>query len=541
MLAREATKKAITTAENTTTPAHTYPGPKYGEGPAPCFCCGSGKHPWIFCAKKKRGKCACCGSMAHPTRLCPQRFRPRSELRIHMAQVTPELRADSNFFIENMPDSDVEDEEADGEDEDDEEAEPEEEVIEEALCNVALTCTMELDEMAPMEWDHTFADKWAGSFRAAIAGCIPDNVQMCADPSYGIAPVNDPDASGQLVYPIALDGINTTALLDHGASTCFVSRAWVDQHDCVVRKLGKPLRLVEFSGTTGVLREEAQFRAVTFAGTVRPWSFMISPHTPYPVVIGLDLIRQWPLYYNPCNDRIMVMTMDSPSLLMLEDRMKDDSERAEIATVDQEAILEDGEGKEKGMCAVSELVSCDEPYVLTEDRTNTGAWSSERSWLTAELDDNGGVCVTCNSVTASSSEEKKALTQFVDRLPPGLREVVSKYPRLFSPPDAVPPPREVVHEIKLKPDVLPVRRPPYPLGEVKLAAMKTQVQELADKGWIAPSSSPWGAPILFVKKKEGEWRMCIDFRDLNALTVDDSFPYASTRRALTSSRSSPIL
>ena len=87
-----------------------------------------------------------------------------------------------------------------------------------------------------------------------------------------------------------------------------------------------------------------------------------------------------------------------------------------------------------------------------------------------------------------------------------------------------PPPREVVHDIKLKPGVLPVRRPPYPLGESKLAAMKTQMQELFDKGWIAPSSSPWGAPILFVKKKEGEWRMCIDFRDLNALTIDDSFP-----------------
>ena len=88
----------------------------------------------------------------------------------------------------------------------------------------------------------------------------------------------------------------------------------------------------------------------------------------------------------------------------------------------------------------------------------------------------------------------------------------------------MPPPREVSHHIKLKPDVVPVRRPPYPLGEAKLAAMLTQVKELAEQQWISPSCSPWGAPILFVKKKEGEWRMCIDFRDLNALTVDDSFP-----------------
>ena len=53
--------------------------------------------------------------------------------------------------------------------------------------------------------------------------------------------------------------------------------------------------------------------------------------------------------------------------------------------------------------------------------------------------------------------------------------------------------------------------------------MKEQVTELADAGWIVPSSSPWGAPILFVRKKEREWRLCVDFRNLNALTVDDSF------------------
>ena len=54
--------------------------------------------------------------------------------------------------------------------------------------------------------------------------------------------------------------------------------------------------------------------------------------------------------------------------------------------------------------------------------------------------------------------------------------------------------------------------------------MRSQVQDLADMGWVVPSSSPWGAPILFVRKKGGEWRLCIDFRDLNALTIDDSFP-----------------
>ena len=119
----------------------------------------------------------------------------------------------------------------------------------------------------------------------------------------------------------------------------------------------------------------------------------------------------------------------------------------------------------------------------------------------AELDEDGAIAVTCYSVTASSPDEKEALRKFIDGLPRGLHEVVNKYPRLFSPPDAFSPPREVVHDIKLKPGVLPVRRPPYPLGESKLAAMKTQMQELFDKGWIAPFQFSLGRADL-VRQEE---------------------------------------
>ena len=85
---------------------------RYGDGPTPCFCCGSGEHSWIFCSKKARGKCAVCGSRAHPTRLCAQRYRPRPEVRVHMAQITPDMKDDPTFIFENMPDSDAEDDDA---------------------------------------------------------------------------------------------------------------------------------------------------------------------------------------------------------------------------------------------------------------------------------------------------------------------------------------------------------------------------------------------------------------------------------------------
>ncbi|GJV47379.1 putative reverse transcriptase domain-containing protein [Tanacetum coccineum] len=70
----------------------------------------------------------------------------------------------------------------------------------------------------------------------------------------------------------------------------------------------------------------------------------------------------------------------------------------------------------------------------------------------------------------------------------------------------------------------PVARAPYRLAPSEMKELSTQLQELSDKGFIRPSSSPWGAPVLFVKKKDGSFRMCIDYRELNKLTVKNRYP-----------------
>ncbi|GJV03859.1 putative reverse transcriptase domain-containing protein, partial [Tanacetum coccineum] len=70
----------------------------------------------------------------------------------------------------------------------------------------------------------------------------------------------------------------------------------------------------------------------------------------------------------------------------------------------------------------------------------------------------------------------------------------------------------------------PVARAPYRLAPSKMKELAEQLQELSDKGFIRPSSSPWGAPVLFVKKKDGSFRMCIDYRELNKLAVKNRYP-----------------
>nr|GEY21523.1 putative reverse transcriptase domain-containing protein [Tanacetum cinerariifolium] len=78
--------------------------------------------------------------------------------------------------------------------------------------------------------------------------------------------------------------------------------------------------------------------------------------------------------------------------------------------------------------------------------------------------------------------------------------------------------------IDLIPRFAPVAQAPYQLAPSKMKELLEQLQELSDKGFIRPSSSPWGAPILFVKKKDGSFRMCIDYRELNKLTIKNQYP-----------------
>ncbi|KAL4010684.1 hypothetical protein IC575_027695 [Cucumis melo] len=104
---------------------------------------------------------------------------------------------------------------------------------------------------------------------------------------------------------------------------------------------------------------------------------------------------------------------------------------------------------------------------------------------------------------------------------PGVRE----YPDVF--PDelpGLPPPREVDFAIELEPGTAPISRAPYRMAPAELKELKVQLQELLDKGFIRPSVSPWGAPVLFVKKKDGSMRLCIDYRELNKVTVKNRYP-----------------
>jgi hypothetical protein len=114
---------------------------------------------------------------------------------------------------------------------------------------------------------------------------------------------------------------------------------------------------------------------------------------------------------------------------------------------------------------------------------------------------------------------EKGVVEGLEHLP-----VVKEFADVF-PEDlpGMPPEREMEFTIDLKPGTEPIARTPYRMSTLELRELKMQLKELLDLGLIRPSVSPWGAPIIFIRKKDGSWRLCIDYRQLNKATIKNQY------------------
>jgi hypothetical protein len=103
--------------------------------------------------------------------------------------------------------------------------------------------------------------------------------------------------------------------------------------------------------------------------------------------------------------------------------------------------------------------------------------------------------------------------------------VVREFPDVFPKElPGIPPDREIEFNIDLVPGTSTISKAPYRMAPSELKELKIQIKELEEKGFIRPSMSPWGAPVLFVKKKDGSWRLCTDYRELNKVTIKNKYP-----------------
>jgi hypothetical protein len=88
----------------------------------------------------------------------------------------------------------------------------------------------------------------------------------------------------------------------------------------------------------------------------------------------------------------------------------------------------------------------------------------------------------------------------------------------------MPPDHDIEFIIELLPGTTPIAKRPYRMGVNELEELKKQIKELQEKGFIRPSPSPWGAPVIFIDKKDGGQRICVDYRSLNEVTIKNKYP-----------------
>ena len=138
--------------------------------------------------------------------------------------------------------------------------------------------------------------------------------------------------------------------------------------------------------------------------------------------------------------------------------------------------------------------------------------------------DNPSIAVMGMDSSPASQQSSKQNSSLISpgQLESILHEYQDRFPETL--PDGLPPERNVAHAIELEPGHQPVDKPIYRLSPAERAEIQRQVREGIRRGIIEPSTSPYGAPVLFVSKPDGSLRMCVDYRALNKLTIKNKYP-----------------
>ncbi|KAJ9527976.1 hypothetical protein QJQ45_005577 [Haematococcus lacustris] len=308
-------------------------------------------------------------------------------------------------------------------------------------------------------------------------------------------------------------------MMDTGATFSIISDQWLQKHkidpsDATLEKEAmRPTPVLTANNERVVLNEKR-----TGLLEIQKSKTIVMARVMPRVIEGVDLILGSDWLF--ANDVVMkpkhgVCTLLSPegkpvNLLALRSKHLPSFEAVAQAAVASGGLVEPAEPLSVGQTARLLRKGCRSLLLLVQP----GSESDTEGWH------KGSLAAAVAGCKESSGKDRPELVTDAE-----LQAVLDEYSDVFQDmPPGLPPDRGVGHTIRLEAEALPPYKRPYKLSPREEAEVKRQVSELQARGLIEPSGSPYGAPVLFVEKKDGSLRMCIDYRALNKLTVKDRYP-----------------
>ena len=330
----------------------------------------------------------------------------------------------------------------------------------------------------------------------SLPGLETDEVKLSAD--------EDIPADNVLLCILGeLNGIAVTFLIDSGASECFLSTAFVEKNKIKTRKTKEKLQIQLADGTVRVSHLIVDQACVTVKDHAEFIDFSVIGLPKYEAILGKPWLNRW----NPVIDwkkNSLAWQMGNRTITV-QGLQQPHSPRV-VSSLFQRNVTMDLISVQR----MRKLAQKEPVFVIMVRPTNEDSANEENSFIQAQ-----------DQCTVAIGEDQTK-TPYPEQVQEILNDFTDIFPRDL--PAGLPPQRDIDHRIDLVPGAEPPHRAPYRMSAKGLDELKQQLRDLTEKGYIQPSVSPFGAPVLFVPKKDGGMRMCVDYRALNRVTVHNRYP-----------------
>jgi len=297
---------------------------------------------------------------------------------------------------------------------------------------------------------------------------------------------------------ITVAGHPAIALIDSGASCCFLNSNFVSQFNIPTRNNKKSREVKLATGIITKAQQQAKripIRINTYQDHQR---FMVLPLEGNDVILGMTWLRRVNPKINWKRELVKLWHRNHSHTLPIITNTKP-SELLQTSELSSPLLQEQQQQQQKCVCETINAKGLRK--LIKRKQVET--------------------LILASVMEKDSNKEKRKR-----ELETCTSEIMSEYKDVFPDdlPSTLPPKREVDHKIELLPGSQPTHQGIYRMSPAELDELKKQLDQLLSYGFIRPSTSPYGAPVLFVKKKDGSMRMCIDYRALNRITIKNRYP-----------------